>query len=196
MMWSLLYSAVRIFEVCLKRMHLNYTITFFRLNCQISELPTCLLELEDDVKCTLQCSNDFRSYLKKMDLKYTITFFRLNLQISELLSCLLKLPDECEVRFAFQKGNSKVVWKEWGLKYTITLFRLNLQISELPSCFLELQGECEERFALQWGLSKGVWKECISNTLLHFSDWISRFLRFLLALWNYKKNVKSDLHCS
>ena len=59
----------------------------------------------------------FEGCLKRMDLKYTITLFRLNLQISEFLSCLLELPDECEVRFAFQKGNSKVVWKEWGLKY-------------------------------------------------------------------------------
>ena len=47
--------------------------------------------------------------LKRMDIKYTITLFRLNLQISELFSCLLELQDECEVRFAFPKGNSKVV---------------------------------------------------------------------------------------
>ena len=83
-----------------------------------------------------------------------------------------------------------------GLTYTITLFRLNWQISELPSCLLELPGECEVRFALQWGTLKAIWKEWVSNTLLHFSDWIDRFLSFLLQFWNYQMNVKSALHCS
>ena len=62
---SPLYSAVRTFEGCLKRMDLKYTIIHFRLNCQISELPSCLLELPDDVKCTLQCIEDFRRLSEK-----------------------------------------------------------------------------------------------------------------------------------
>ena len=86
--------------------------------------------------------------------------------------------------------------KRMGLKYTITLFRLNWQITELPSCLLDLPDECEVRFALQWGTSKAVWKEWVSHTILHFSDWISIFLIFLLAFWIYQMNVKSALHCS
>ena len=52
-------------EGCLKRMDLTYNITLFRLNQQISEIPCCLLELQDDVKSTLQCSQDIRRLSEK-----------------------------------------------------------------------------------------------------------------------------------
>ena len=59
-MWIPLCIAVRNFEGCLKRMRLTYNITLLRLNWQITELPSCLLELQDDVKSTLQLSEEFR----------------------------------------------------------------------------------------------------------------------------------------
>ena len=46
-------------------MGLTYNIALFRLNLQISELPSCNLELQDDVKSTLQGSEDFRRLSEK-----------------------------------------------------------------------------------------------------------------------------------
>ena len=65
MMSSALYSAVRTFEGCLKRMRSNKYYYTFHTELQISELPSCLLELPDDVKSTLECSEDFRRVSEK-----------------------------------------------------------------------------------------------------------------------------------
>ena len=46
-------------------MALTYNITLFRVNLQISEVSSCLLETQDDVKSTLQCSEDFRGLSEK-----------------------------------------------------------------------------------------------------------------------------------
>ena len=76
-------------------MGIKYTIIVFRLNCQISELPSYLLELPDE--CEVRFCIEVRTFegcLKRMDLKYTITLFRENCQISELPSYLLELPDD------------------------------------------------------------------------------------------------------
>ena len=131
------------------------------------------------MKSDLHCSEDFRRLSEKNGSQIHDNTFQT--EFADFWASFLPFEIIRWMCFAFLKGNSKVVWKEWGLKYTITLFRLNWKISELLSCLLELQGECEVCFALQWGLSKAVWKEWISNTLLYFSDWIARFLSFLLA---------------
>ena len=116
----------------------------------------------------------FEGCLKRMDLKYTFTLFRVNWQISEFPFWLLELPVKCEVRFALQCELST---------YTFQIVLADFWDSFLP---FGITRWCVVHFTVQWGLSKAVWKEWISNSLWHFSDWIGRFLSFLLAFWNNK----------
>ena len=53
-------------KVVWKEWCFKYTIILFRLNCLISELPSCLLELQNDVESTLQSSKDFRRLSEKI----------------------------------------------------------------------------------------------------------------------------------
>ena len=89
-----------------------------------------------------------------------------------------------ELRRLSEKNGSQIHY------YTFQTDLLDFWASFLPFGITRC---CYVHFTVQWGLSKAVWKKWISKTLLYFSNWIARFLRFLLSFWNYKKYVKSNL---
>ena len=106
MMWSPLYSAVRTFEGCLKRMGLTYTMTLFRLTWQISDPPSCLLELPDEfeVRIALQwgTSKDvwkewvshtllhFSGWIGRF-LSFLLAFWNYQMNVKSALDCSEKL---------------------------------------------------------------------------------------------------------
>ena len=165
-MWSTFCIAVRNFERCLKRMGLTYNVTLYFLPFGI----TRWCEVHFTVQWGLWQAiwkngsqihdNTFPSELS--DFWASFLPFRISRWMWSPLCIAVRNFEGC--------------LKRMGLTYNITLFFLPFGITRW----------CEFHFTAQWGFSKAVWKEWISNTLLHFSDWINRFLSFLLAFWNYK----------